>query len=152
MPSCHTCPHNGKKRAACIRCRGPAETNHHGTRHVSMDSKANAQGSAEIEAALARFQAEQERSPEAPDNAGMDAARRVLAAFVDLPPADRDLVCWRMQNPRVNLLRFAGRHARKAKTKQALYARMQRIAARHPLIGVVLATGAGMADRPYAGA
>ena len=38
MPECHKCVHNGKGSEACWTCKGPAETNHKGRSHVSIDA------------------------------------------------------------------------------------------------------------------
>jgi hypothetical protein len=38
MPECHKCPHNGKRSSACLKCKGPAESNHHGRTFVSVDA------------------------------------------------------------------------------------------------------------------
>ena len=37
MPDCHKCKHNLKKHRACIKCKGPSETNHKGRSHKTLD-------------------------------------------------------------------------------------------------------------------
>ena len=38
MPECHSCKHNGLSWPGCLRCKGPADTNHKGQTFVSLDA------------------------------------------------------------------------------------------------------------------
>jgi hypothetical protein len=55
MPECHTCDRNGKSDPACLKCRGPAETNHRGKTFLSIDAGSDSQSQTlgEVEAAAA---------------------------------------------------------------------------------------------------
>jgi hypothetical protein len=37
MPDCHSCPHNLKRSRACLKCKGPAATHHHGKSFISIE-------------------------------------------------------------------------------------------------------------------
>ena len=39
MPECHKCEWDGKQSKRCLKCKGPAETNHKGRSIVSLDAK-----------------------------------------------------------------------------------------------------------------
>lgn len=52
MPECHKCPLNGTGSAECLMCMGPAESNHKGRSHISMDAGMGAQTLGEVKAAM----------------------------------------------------------------------------------------------------
>lgn len=45
MPDCHNCPLDGSGSDECLRCTGPADTNHHGKTHVSWEAVESFEGS-----------------------------------------------------------------------------------------------------------
>ena len=161
MPSCHKCVHNGKGHAKeCLRCRGPAEINNHGHDKVSLDAIGNDENesaclvSASMDAEgfsgwgfqeygerphkHGGIHREPEDDPTIDQPDALDAARKVLYAFLDLPPKHRNLILWRVKNPGVNLGEYARRYCKTAKTKQALYKRLGDIARASPLVAVII--------------
>lgn len=132
MPECHRCQHNGTESPACLKCRGPAETNHRGHRFVSLDSGTSPQTGAEVEASLA--QAYEPQTVEAIDlpECCTDTARRLLATLCGLPDEDLLLLVSRLRGQSL-----ASIARRDKKTRQAAHARWKRLVSRHPELAAV---------------
>ena len=140
MPSCHTCPHNGKHHTrACLKCPGPAETDHHGRNHISLDSgEEQGQTLAEVTASMQAYRETWNATAAAATPDAQDDGRKVLYAILDLPTKHRNLILWRIQHPGVNLGEYARRYCKTAKTKQALYKRLADIARSNPLVAAIM--------------
>jgi len=101
MPECHKCTLNGTGSEACLTCKGPPETNHHGKTHVSLDSEVanDPQTGAEVEASMTvcdRYEPPCIEKIDLPDCCA-DTARRLLAFLSSLEASDLSLVIWRAQ-------------------------------------------------------
>ncbi len=92
MPDCHKCrwntaPPSSAKRDACLACPGPADTNHKGRVHVSIDS-GDAQTAAEVDASLRVSSADDLPELDIDDPATLEAmelgAMRLLLYFKSL--------------------------------------------------------------------
>lgn len=124
MAECHKCRFNGLGNPICIRCPGPADTNHHGQTHISMDAGADAQTFGEVEASLRRV-AQPEIARELPE---IDAARRVLAEFMALSDPDLRLVRALMRGESM-----AAFGKTEGLTRAAVSWRVKQIAKKHPV-------------------
>lgn len=122
MPDCHKCPYNGKGSARCLTCRGPADTNHHGRNHISIDA-GDGQTLGEVEASAAVDRHADEYRPEiSPD------AARVAAMMLDLDCDEFVLVKALIRGRTMaDVAREAGQ------TRAAVSARLKRLVERHPV-------------------
>jgi len=132
MPECHRCQHNGTESPACLKCRGPAETNHRGRVFVSLDAGDHPQTAAEVEASMAdTYQPPTVEEIALPDCCA-DVARRLLATLAALEDDELLLLMRRLRGQ--SLASIAGI---RRKTRQASHAQWNRIVARHTELAAV---------------
>ena len=133
MPECHRCQHNGTESPACLKCRGPAETNHKGRVFVSLDSGEKRQTGAEVEAAMqvAAYEPPDVEVVALPDCC-LDTARRLLGVLLELEDDDLHLLRHRLAGG--TLADFGGDVEI---TRQGAHARWNRIVARHTELAAV---------------
>jgi DNA-binding NarL/FixJ family response regulator len=126
MPECHRCPYNGKHSKACLKCKGPADTNHKGKSFVSIDSgDGQTLGEVEASARISVFSHEDVRSrmPRVhPD------AVRVAVAFLSLTQSDFELVQALLGGKNMSdVSRDVGL------TRAAISAQVKRLVRKHPV-------------------
>lgn len=147
MPDCHKCPRNGRPTRACLTCKGPAETNHKGRSHVSLDADSQDSGHgqswADVDAVIHDARAAGDPAP------GQDGDREQAIAFMArlfaLDERTFRIVRWRFLHPETPLPVIARRFRL---STQAVHQRLQKLAETWPavrqLVGLRLKRGPKM--------
>lgn len=141
MPECHRCEHSGRGRVNCLACAGPAETNHKGRSHVSLDA-GGPQTLGEVDAVI--HAATQQPAPTRMTVRQRDREAMVacLRQVFEMDPASFAIVRERFLSPETPLRVIAKRHR---VTTQAVHRRLQQVAAEWPavrdLVGLRLKRG-----------
>ena len=131
MPECHNCPHNGKASRACLRCDGPAETNHHGESHVTMDSET--QQSRPVVDAVLHPASKPGYRPAA--QVLMEQMARFARHLFEADYLTYMIIRARFNDPQMPLATIAKRHRI---TTQAVHQRLQRCAEIWPGVRVLI--------------
>ena len=92
MPECHRCEHNQTGSAACLKCRGPAETNHKGRTFLSIDAGDEPQTIGEVEACAAVRYRQETIEAESSDHIDVANLREALRTVFDLSPENFAMV------------------------------------------------------------
>lgn len=127
MPECHRCEHNGTGSTACLRCRGPAETNHKGRTFLSIDAGDEPQTLGEVEASAAVRYRQETLEAEASERIDASNLREALRTVFDLSPENFAMVRAFFHGA---TMADVGRDM--GMTRATISARVKRLVKRHP--------------------
>lgn len=123
MPECHSCPKNGKRDRACLKCKGPADTNN------KSQNMLHYQQAEDIELAMKAPQ----RTPELNiPPCCADTARRLISEFRGLNCEQIALLCSALDGQ--SLSDFA---RARGVSRQAAFAAKKFLIEKRPMLAVV---------------